>query len=254
MGLCLRFHGAIVVLLWLLVLAPDFPLFGMVIVKKQASMDRRSFQADTCCHLYLLSFFSFLHSTVFVNYFCPTSENMRCRSYSFNVQIFLWNLLYKTEALVALQRFCYHVSCLPVCSARGAVGAALFCRLWHRLGTAAGAWEPFKDRCQPWRALPSLPCTHQHLWEVSVWLRGRHRNKYRMGKGTGKRKIAGLEGEGEKWPRKGIWRQTERQTKNCFPFYEEREPSNQYDWVQLFRPLYTHELAIKCGSGKQKTS
>lgn len=154
-----------------------------------------------------------------------------------------------------IRELCYHASRLRMHSARGA-GGGLFCSAdcdadWKWLQKPGSR---FKGRCQCLRALPSLPCTHQHLWEVSVWFRGRHRKKYRMGKRTGKRKIAGLEGEGEKWPRKGKWRQTERQRKNCFPFYEEREPSNQDDWVQLFRPLYTHELAIKCGSGKQKTS
>lgn len=75
-----------------------------------------------------------------------------------------------------------------------------------------------------------------------------------MGKGTGKRKNwRGGRGKGRSGQGKGNGdRQTEKQKKNCFPFYEESEPSNQDDLVQLCRPLNTHELAIKCGSGKLK--
>lgn len=58
-GLCLRFHWAMVVLLWLLVLAPDFPLFDIASVKKESTVDSRSFQADTCCHVYFLFLFFF---------------------------------------------------------------------------------------------------------------------------------------------------------------------------------------------------
>lgn len=175
-----------------------------------------------------------------------------CRSYSFNVQIFPWNLLYKTEDLLPSQRFCYqwyHTSCLPSVQRKGHGSCAVThagdgCRsLGAVLRTGTTVWE----LCLPFPA-------HINISEKYQFDLERDRNKYRMGKGTGKRKIAWLEGEGEKWPRKGKWRQTERQRKNCFSFYEEREPSNQDDWVQLFRPLYTHELAIKCGSGKQKTS
>lgn len=48
--------------------------------------------------------------------------------------------------------------------------------------------------------------------------------------------------------------ETDRQTKNCFPFCGEREPAQQWDSVQLCRLLNTHELAIKCGSGRQEAS
>lgn len=135
-------------------------------------------------------------------------------------------------AFSAGQRSCAVTHTRDGCTSLGAV-----------LGTGTSVWE----LCLPFPA-------HINISEKYQFDLERDRNKYRMGKGTGKRKIAWLEGEGEKWPRKGKWRQTERQRKSCFSFYEEREPSNQDDWVQLFRPLYTHELAIKCGSGKQKTS
>lgn len=74
-----------------------------------------------------------------------------------------------------------------------------------------------------------------------------------MGKGTGKRKI-GEEGGGRGEVAKEREKETDRQRKNCFPFHEEREPSNQDDLVQLCGPLNTHELAIKCGSGRQEAS
>lgn len=150
--------------------------------QNQASTDCRFFQANNRCHLYFLSFFFlFLHTTVLINYlinyFCSVSENRWhqcsqnsccngelncivylcccflpvnwCRSYSFSVQIFPWNLLYKTEDLLPLQRFCYQRALLSrepsahAFSTRGRWGVALFCRLWRRLEMAAEAWEPF---------------------------------------------------------------------------------------------------------------
>lgn len=77
-----------------------------------------------------------------------------------------------------------------------------------------------------------------------------------MGKGTGKRKIGeegGSRGEVAKEREKETDRQTNRE-RTVSPFMRKREPSNQDDLVQLCRPLNTHELAIKCGSGRQEAS
>lgn len=153
-----------------------------------------------------------------------------------------------------IRELCYHVSRLCMHSAQGvARGCSVLqtvtqtrngCRsLGAVLRAGASVWE----LCLPF-------CAHVNISEKYQFDLEGDTEKNTGWEREQERKIAGLEGEGEKWPRKGKWRQTERQRKNCFPFYEEREPSNQDDWIQLFRPLYTHELAIKCGSGKQKTS
>lgn len=216
-----------------------------------------------------------------MNYFCPVSENrwhqcsqnsccngeLECivylcccflsvnwgRSYSFRVHIFLWNLPYRTEDLPALQRFCYQGAVLSQ-ELPAQCGAAPFCSLGHRLGAAAGPGSPFRDRCQPWELCLPFPSLHASASLRSVSLiYGETQKQIQDGKGNRKEKnyrVGG--GRGEVAKEREM--KTERQRKNCFPFYEEREPSNQDDWVQLLRPLYTHELAIKCGSSKQKTS
>lgn len=69
----------------------------------------------------------------------------------------------------------------------------------------------------------------------------------------GERKLGG-EGGGRGAVAEEREMETDRQTKNCFPFCGEREPAQQWDSVQLCRLLNTHELAIKCGSGRQEAS
>lgn len=115
-------------------------------------------------------------------------------------------------------------------------------------------WKPgshFENRCQCLRALPSLLHTHRPLSSVNLIYGERQRN---VGWEIGSRKEKNWGGgreRGEVAKGKGNGERQTRQRKNCFPFYAEREPSNQDDFVQLCSPLNTHELAIKCGSGRR---
>lgn len=218
------------VLLWLLVLAPDFPLFGVVVVKKQASMDCRSFQAGTCCHLYLLYFFSFLHITVLINYFCPVSENgwhqcsqnsccngelkyivylyccflpvNWCRSYSFSVQIFLWNLLYRTEDLLALQRFCHQRAVLSH-ELPAWHGAALFCRLTQSRNCCRSLGAPSRTGASIWELCLPFPAHINVSEEYQFDLEGDTETNIGWEREQEREKLPGWRGKGRSGQGKG---------------------------------------------------